>query len=478
LPSVNLPHNWRPRPHQRKLWRYLENGGKRAIAIWHRRAGKDDVALHHTACAMHERVGTYWHMLPEGEQVRKAIWDAVNPHTGIRRIDEAFPPSIRATTRENEMFIKFKCGSTWQALGSDNYQSLVGTPPVGIVLSEWAKAHPAAWAYLAPILVENKGWSLAITTPEGRNHAHAMHQMGMQDPTWFAEALSIEDTVRLAQEAGVVPSVTLADVETQRREYHGLFGVEAGDALIEQEWFVSFAAAILGAYFGKHMSKLEKDGQLCSVDRIPGYPVNTAWDIGVDDPMAIWVFQVGPGWLHIIDYIEGSNQGFDFYCDWLAERDYVPVRMRNGEIRGNDYVPHDAKQREPGAPGGRTRIDTLITLHRNPVLVPDHKPMDRINAARRLLSNGSVWFDDERCAEGIEVLRAYKQEYDQINRVFRKTAKHDWASHGADAFGHLAVSVEYPAQKPKNDAKKSNPNAITVNDLLNKSGKGKKRDWA
>src|SRR5690606_19497841 len=101
------------RPYQFDLWRYLEHGGKRAVAVCHRRWGKDDLALHWTAVAAHQRVGTYWHMLPEYAQARKAIWQAVNPHTGVRRIDEAFPRDIRATTDEQQMFIRFKNGSTW-----------------------------------------------------------------------------------------------------------------------------------------------------------------------------------------------------------------------------------------------------------------------------------------------------------------------------------------------------------------------------
>jgi len=36
-----LPHQWTPRPYQKPLWRYLERGGKRAIAVWHRRAGAE-----------------------------------------------------------------------------------------------------------------------------------------------------------------------------------------------------------------------------------------------------------------------------------------------------------------------------------------------------------------------------------------------------------------------------------------------------
>ena len=100
--DLQLPHNgWRPRPHQVKLWRYLQRGGKRAMAVWFRRAGKDEVTLHHTATAAFERVGSYWHCLPEYGQGRKAIWTAINAHTGRRRIDEAFPDAIRENVNDN-----------------------------------------------------------------------------------------------------------------------------------------------------------------------------------------------------------------------------------------------------------------------------------------------------------------------------------------------------------------------------------------
>lgn len=463
--QIELPHNWEPRSYQARLWSYLEHGGKRAAAIWHRRAGKDEIALNFAAVAAHKRIGSYWHMLPEASQARKAIWQAVNPHTGRRRIDEAFPLAIRASTNETEMLIKFKSGSTWQVVGSDNYQSLVGAPPVGLVFSEWSKAHPAAWAYLAPILVENGGWALFITTPEGKNHAYGTYDIGRRSPAWFAERLTVEDTIAAALAAGERPPITIEDVEAQRLEYRQLFGEEAGDALIEQEFFCSFEAAVLGAYWGKQMAAAEAEGRICQIDRIPGYPVNTAWDIGVDDPMAIWVFQSGPGWLHVIDYIEGSNAGFDHYCDWLDERGYRG---------GIDYVPHDAKQREPGAPRGRTRVETLIELRRNPRVIPAHKVMDQINAVRRLLPR--LHFDEVRCKRGLDCLRNYRQEWDETNLVFMRQPKHDQYSHGASAMCTLALAVEIPQPKAKNDAQALDPAAIRVNDLLRRAKPD--RRWA
>jgi phage terminase large subunit len=131
---VRLPAGgWSPRPYQMPAWAALEAGTKRVALAWHRRSGKDDVALHWTAVSAMQRVGAYWHLLPQATQSRKAIWDAVNPHTGKRRIDDAFPESIRDSARDQDMFIRFKNGSTWQVVGSDNYNSLVGSPPVGCV---------------------------------------------------------------------------------------------------------------------------------------------------------------------------------------------------------------------------------------------------------------------------------------------------------------------------------------------------------
>ncbi len=447
MQRIRLPHDgWAPRPHQLDLWSYLENGGKRAIEIWHRRSGKDEVCLHWTAVAAHLRPATYWHMLPEYAQGRKAIWAAVNAETGKRRIDEAFPHELRANTNEQEMFIRFRNGSTWQVVGSDRYDAAVGAPPAGITFSEWALSDPAAWGYLAPIVLENDGWALFITTARGRNHAYSMLQSVRQNPEWHAQVLSVADTGLIASDK----------VEAQRKEYHAIFGEEAGDALIEQEYYCSFEAAVLGAYWGKELALAEKQGRIGKIDIDKGFPVHTAWDIGIDDPMAIWCFQVGNGFVNVIDYYESSGLGLDHYCDWLHERGY----------HGIDWVPHDAKVREVGAPGGRTRIETMIKLGRKPRLQPDHKLMDGINAGRKTIPLAR--FDADRCARGLEALREYKAEWDQINRVFRKTPKHDWASHASDAWRGLAMSWREPVAKQEAEPIRG-ANEMTIGEAWDKA---------
>ena len=116
--SVRVPFNgWEPRPHQEKLWEYFPAGGKRAIAVWHRRAGKDEVCLHiHGACDVRgcEITGT---CLPEFDQGRRAIWTASKSLTPARGGSMKF-----SRTRSELTPTTTKClsasenGSTWQCL--------------------------------------------------------------------------------------------------------------------------------------------------------------------------------------------------------------------------------------------------------------------------------------------------------------------------------------------------------------------------
>src|SRR6185369_4425589 len=298
---MRLPNGWVPRDYQRGLWEYLEGGGLRADVAAHRRWGKDDVALHWAAVAAHQRVGNFWHMLPEASQGKKAIWNAVNPHTGRRRIDEAFPPELRRATRNDEMFIEFKNGSTWQVIGSDNYNSLVGSPPLGVVFSEWALARPEAWTYIRPILAENGGWAVFIWTPRGRNHATMAFEARARDKQgWFA----------------VRSPVTKTDVfsaEQLRREKQELINesgsIEEGTAKYEQEYEVNFDSAAPGSYFATLINDAEKAGRISKVPYDPSLQVWTSWDLGIDDYTSIWFFQQVGREVRAIHYFSASRAG-------------------------------------------------------------------------------------------------------------------------------------------------------------------------
>ena len=433
MPAIDLPHDWQPRDYQKAAWDSWLGGCNRQLLIWHRRAGKDDINLRMHAVSAFNRVGTYWHMLPEYAQARKAIWDAVNPHTGKRRIDEAFPHEIRSSTRDNDMFIRFVNGATWQVVGSDNYNALVGTPPVGLTGSEWALANPTAWAYLSPILAENGGWASFITTPRGNNHVKSMYDMFKADPRWFCQILTADDTGAITKEA----------IEDQRREYEALFGETVAQMLIEQEFYCSFAGAMLGAYWGAEMNAAEREGRICDVPVDLKYPVHTAWDLGKAVNNPIWCFQCIPGEQgpRIVDFYRPESDDLEQWIKWLNDRGYV----------GNDYVPHDIVVSEWGTT--RTRFDTLKLLGRKPKRVAKVSVAEGLNAGRLTIKLAK--FDEERCELGIDGLKNYRREWDDDLKTFRENPVKDWAEHIGSSFRYLSLAwrdatvKEPPKEKPK-----------------------------
>ena len=430
LRRVSELRQWEPRPYQGKLWDYLIGGGKRACVIWHRRSGKDDVALNWATRAAHEKVGEYWHMLPEAAQGRKVVWDAVNPHTGRRRIDQAFPIELRAKTRDQDMAVQFKNGSLWRVVGSDNYDSLIGSTPTGVVFSEWALADPNAWAYLRPILVENDGWAIFITTPRGNNHARKTYDLARNEEGWFAQLLSADDT-------GVFTKEQLA---TELRELQHEYGEEEGRALYEQEYNCSFESALIGSYYGPYLNRMLKGGRIGNLPVDRAVLVHTAWDLGVSDSTAIWFIQCVGKERRLIDYHEASGVGLDEYARVLTEK-----QRERGFVYGTHYFPHDIEHRELGN-RGLSRVDTLKGLGITAKVVPQHNVNDGINAVRRMLD--AAWIDEKRCERGLNALRNYQRAWNEKMKMFSDAPRHDWASHGADALRCFAAGHKDAKDKP------------------------------
>jgi len=450
---IQLPHNWLPRSYQLPLWKYLCSGGKRACAVWHRRAGKDDVCLHWAAVAAHMRVANYWHMLPEAAQARKAIWEAINPHTGIKRIDEAFPQQLRESTNDQEMLIRFKNGSTWRVVGSDNYNSLVGSSVAGLVFSEWSLANPAAWAYLRPILAENGGWALFIYTPRGKNHGFSLYKAALNDPKqWYCEQIP-------ASVSGVFTPEVL---EQERKGYFEEFGEVEGNSRFAQEYECSFEAATLGSVYGPWVSKARKENRIVKdLPHEPNAPVYTAWDLGNSDATAIWWFQALYGEVRILKYHEESFRDIPYFCKLLKD-----TALYNGWTYGpQHYAPHDAAHHLQAA-GGRSVAEIALENGIRMSVKPPLTGTAPIAAARKTLD--VAWFDAKGCEKGLETLELYRFKWDENLKVFSAKPIHDWTSHAASAFAILATSWrewKAPVAMPKENIYAPDP-GLTFNDLL------------
>lgn len=433
--GVSLPANdWTPRDYQLDAWEYMEQGGKHCELIWHRRSGKDELALHWTAMSACDighkesigRVGNYWHCLPKATQARKAIWEAVNPHTGRRRINEVFPPYVRAGTNDHEMLIRFKTGSTWQVVGSDNFDSLVGSPPIGIVFSEWALSNPAAWGYMRPILAENGGWALFNSTPRGRNHAFRTFRTAQREPGHFAQLLAAEAT----------DVFTAEQLDAELRQLKGDYGEDYGTAIFEQEYLCSWDAPNLGAVLGRGIGRAERDGRVrddVDFDR-SGAPIEISSDIGFRDSSAWWFWQPQLGGFTIGDYDVDSGLDAEEWIERLRER--IDDRGYN---LGRIWLPQDAKSRTFRSK--RSSLELFSKAFPGKVaLVPPSSVQDRINAARVIVARCE--FNGLRCEKGLDGLRSWSYEYDEELKVFSKDPRHDWASHPGDAFSYGAQMMK------------------------------------
>jgi hypothetical protein len=420
--KISLPNNWTPRAYQLSVLDYLSSGGKRAACVWHRRAGKDDVCLHWTAIAAMTRPATYWHMLPEAAQARKAIWEAINPHSGKRRIDEAFPVGIRRNTRDQDMAIRFINGSMWHVVGSDNYNSLVGSPPAGVIFSEWPLGDPGAWGYLRPILAENGGWALFVYTPRGNNHGKTTYELAKKSNEWFNQLLTAEQTGVFSPE----------QLETERAEYIAQYGMDLGTAMYNQEYLCSFDSPVPGAIFATEIEAIRTSGRLKAGLYDPALPVSTAWDLGMDDSTAIWFIQQGPDAPRAVDYYESSGVGLEHYSDELEKRS-----KEKGYKYATHIGPHDIEVRE--LTSGKSRRDTAweeYGLSFDTADRPKTKP-DAIELTRSLLKR--LWIDPDACERGLACLSSYRREYSEKNQAFSNNPLHDWASHGADALQTYAL---------------------------------------
>lgn len=407
-------------------WAYLEAGGKRLVEVWHRRAGKDDIALHWTAKAAMIKPGNYWHMLPEYSHGRRALWEAVNPHTGKKRIDEAFPLEIRkGKANETGMRIELISGSVWHIVGSDNYDALVGSPPVGVVFSEWAIADARAWGFIEPILEENGGWAIFPYTPRGNNHGKKMFDHAKKTDGWFASKLTTADT-------------DVFNVEQLARIKAGLinlYGDTEGAALYEQEYNCSFEGCVPGAYYSKQMAEARAEGRIGVVPWDRSLEVDTFWDLGLNDSMSIWFVQPVGKEFRVIDYYENTGFGFEHYAKILKDKDYA---------YGNHYMPHDVDTRELSSGEiAKPRREVAEGLGIRPIEKVDRaRNMDiiinvHIPAVRMMLP--FCRFDEKKCARGISALEGYRAKYDEGKKILSNRPDHTWESNGADAFRTGAV---------------------------------------
>lgn len=406
---------FKPRDYQIPIIRAMRKGYRRAVIILPRRAGKDltcfaGVLLEKAL----QRVGIYWHMLPTYSQARKVIWAGMDSF-GTPFLDY-IPPKLIHSKNTQEMKIQLVNGSIIQIVGSDNFDALVGSNPCGIVMSEFALSDPRAYQFIRPILSQNDGWFMAISTPRGKNHLYTLWNMAQENQdNWFCYRLTVDDTKHIPVDA----------IQLERASG------ELSEDMIQQEYYVSFYAGVEGAYYSKYLDAMRLKGQIGIVPWDSSNLVHTAWDLGMRDKTAIVFFQISGPRINIIDSIEGSDQGLEKYAKLLSEKPYH---------YGVHIAPHDIYVRELGT--GVSRFEKMRQLGVRFLVAPGPSRISFADGIEAVRSKLPLMFIDEKDANlVVSALENYRKEYDHKNDTYRPNPIRNKYTHMADAIRYLCISL-------------------------------------
>ena len=211
-------------------------------------------------------------------------------------------------------------------------------------------------------------------------------------------------------------------------------------AKAEHVWGGAYVPAVDGAYFALQLSAARTSNRIGIIAADPLLRYRAFWDLGVNDSTAIWVAQFSGREVRVLDFCEGQGQPLAYYTEWLRS---------NGYANSLCVLPHDGAKRD-----GLTAMrfeDHLRDAGFDVETVANQgkgAAMQRVEAVRRLFP--SIWFNEETCRDGLKALAGYHERIDGKRNV-GLGPEHDWASHGADAFGLMCIAYEAPreAKKPK-----------------------------
>jgi hypothetical protein len=378
-----------------------------SVIVAHRRCGKTVLCINdliYRALIEDKEDGRYAYVAPYYAQSKTIAWDYL----------VKFSRPVLAKANQSELWVELVNGARIRLFGADNPDALRGLYLDGVVLDEYADMKPSIFgAVLRPLLSDRKGWATFIGTPKGHNSFWEVYNNATQDPSWYVKVLR-------ASQTGLLDKAELEDAAKTMTQDQYL-----------QEFECDFESAILGAYYGKEMRQLTDGGRITEVEYDPLFPVHTAWDLGYSDDTAIWWYQVVHGEIRLLDYHSSNGQPVAFYAGIIQSRE-----EERGYTYGTHWLPHDARAKTLSS--NRSVIEQLgdkIPL-KTIKITPNLKLQDGIQASRLALTR--AWFD-HKCTDGIECLRQYQREYDEDKKVFRDKPRHDWTSHGADAFRYLAI---------------------------------------
>ncbi len=312
-----------PRPLQLAIHQALDDH-RFAAVVCHRRFGKSVLAINHLikgalTCGLQRPRFAY--IGPTYRMAKQTVWDYLQFYAR---------PIPGVAFNQSELRVDFPNGGQVRVYGGDNPDSLRGLYLDGVVVDEYGLHKSDIFStVLRPALADRGGWALFLGTPNGKNQFYEIMQYARSQPEWFAAVYKASDTGILSHAELVAARAVMTQDE------------------YDQEFECSFEAAVKGAIYSEVLQEARAAGRITTVPYDPLLPVNTDWDLGIGDSMAIWFSQsTRSGEVRLIDYEEGSGEGFPYYAKRLADKGYV---------YGTHWAPHDIAVRELGS--GKSRLE-------------------------------------------------------------------------------------------------------------------------
>lgn len=211
-------------------------------------------------------------------------------------------------------------------------------------------------------------------------------------------------------------------------------------------WEGGYMTISSGAYFAKHLNDAKHEGRIGRVAADPLMTFRLFVDIGGTgakaDSFCIWVAQFIGKEIRVLDYYEAQGQPLATHLNWCRSKGYTPDKAQF-------WLPHDGvsndKVYDVSYESALRDAGYSVTVVGNQ---GKGAAAARVEAARRLFP--AIWFNEDTTEGGRGALGWYHEKRDEA-RGIGLGPEHDWASHGADAFGLMAVAYEEPKAKKKTD---------------------------
>lgn len=204
-------------------------------------------------------------------------------------------------------------------------------------------------------------------------------------------------------------------------------------------WEGGYATVLEGAYYAKAIAQAKAEQRIGRVSADPLMSIRLFVDIGGTgaraDSFAMWAAQFIGKEIRLLNYYEAVGQPLGAHLEWMRAQGYHPGKAQiwlphDGSSQDKVYdVSYESALRESGY-----QVTVVPTQGKGAAL-------KRIEAGRRLFP--SMWFNEATTQAGLDALGWYHEKKDEVRNV-GLGPEHDWASHGADAFGLMCVAYEAP----------------------------------